>query len=325
MKSNILARSSTFMLQKELIALPLNILMSLYFGIWCDRYRRGIVLTFYAAVIGQLIENILLTLNSYFFDWSHRYLLLTGFPTNILGNGLFIAALGFVSTNFPQKQRALRFISMDVFINTFTALAYYFSGFLLSSDTFLLLQTPLHNYADVFLVGVIIYCLLILWILFLIPTQSHEAKPSQGRDVNENQDNQDNTSHDERTALFNQSQRSCCSRLCDMFSLLHFKDAFLVVFKKRNLQFHKTLWWLLIYLNLVTLPIIGSVYIYYPLVEKLYGWGYVTYSRMQTITSVIKPFITLFMMPFFFKIFKPRDLQVIYFIIYCFNLICNFY
>ena len=314
-KNDILAKASTFMLQRESIGLIPNILMSIYCGCWCDKFKNGMRYSLYAAFTGQIIEATLLTLNSYYFDLDWHYLLFTGLPQQMMGNGVYIVALGYVSTNFPQDQRAFRFLSLDIFVNASVALAYYLGGVMLSADKFIL-KTPasaLHNYADTFIIGGLCNVFLYFWIFFLIPPQSQELINNKSNLVIRVSDSSGTVQNEEIIPGDfgnNGRERGCFSRLRDIFTLSHFKGAYETIVKKRPLNFHRTLWWMLLYLNLITLPILGSIYIYYPLVEKLYQWDYVMYSRMQTVTQVMKPIATLLIIPSIFKFLKLRDLQV---------------
>ena len=313
-KNAILARVSTFMLQKELISLIPNILMSLLVGSWCDRFPSAMRYSLFVAVIAQGIESIVLAFNAYYFEWSIWYLLFTALITNCLsGNGTFIVALGYISTNFPQEQRAFRFLSLDIFVNGAMAVGFYAGGIILSAN-WSFISTPLHNYADVFVIGAACYAFLLFWIYFLIPAQDPSFFIPVGDDVDINGNIQGGASgsfenrEDEEAKMC--CLGSCLTRFGEIFSFGQLKGAWKSVFKKRPLNFHKTLWWLLLYLNMVTLPTLGTVYIYYPLVEKLYQWDYVAYSRVQTGTQVMKPLAVLIIIPIIYKVFKPRDLPL---------------
>ena len=306
-KNKILAKASTFMLQREFVGLIPNVFMSIYCGCWCDKFKNGMRYILYVAYTGQIIEATLLTLNCYYFDLDWHYLLFTGLPTQMMGYGIWVVVFGYISTNFPQDQRAYRFLLLDICVNASVALAYYLGGVMLSADKFIL-KTPasaLHNYADTFIIGGLCNVFLYFWIFFFIPPQSQELDLQVS-------DSSGNIQDESIPGDFgnNGRERGCFSRLRDIFTLSHFKRAYETIIKKRPLNLHRTLWWMLLYLNLITLPILGSIYIYYPLVEKLYQWDYVMYSRMQTVTQVMKPIATLLIVPPIFKFLKLRVLQV---------------
>jgi hypothetical protein len=322
-KNRILAKASTFMLKRECIGLLPNILMSIYCGCWCDQFRNGMRYSLFAAITGQMTESLLLALSSYYFESSYNYLLFTGLPSQMMGNGVFIVSLGYISTMFPQDQRAFRFLSLDIFVNSSVALAYYVGGVILSTERFIITGTSsaasitLHNYGDTFVISFLCNVVLYFWIYFLIPAR--ESVVTSGLSIRVLDPNGNIQEESESSPLiqnygsFEARDSSFCfpsSKLREIFSLDHLKGTYLTTMKTRPLNFHKTLWWMLLYLNLITLPILGSVYIYYPLVEKLYQWDYVMYSRLQTITQVMKPLATFIIIPSIMKIFKPRDLQV---------------
>ena len=301
-KNDILTKTTAFITTKELILLVPNVVMGMFVGSWCDRFKSGRMLVLYATVFGNFLESALLALNSYYFSWPAWILLMTGLPSALMGNGFLIVSISYLSSAVKSESRAFRFLLFEIFVYT-AAAAGILSAAQIMSSIHPLIRSPFetHNYTETFVVSAVCYALLLPWVHFMVklpPLQ--DQKPL----LNDN-DNQlpVNGTPDPRS-------KTVGTILAKIFTIEHVKDSWKTVLKKRPKKFHQTLWWLLLYLNIIMIPVIGAIHIYYPMTEKLYRWSYVEYSKVATMGTLLKPISTILILPILFKLFKPGNLQI---------------
>lgn len=300
-KNAILTKTTSFMTTKELVVLGPNLVMGMFVGSWCDRYNKGRRIVMMASIIGAFIESVLLLFNGYFFQWPVWLLLLTGIPTSILGNGLIIVSVSYISTAVRAESRAFRFMLFEIFTYTSVSTGIFGAAMVMSSShPFIASPFRTHNYTDVFLISAVSCIFLLFWAYYLVklpPLQSQ--KPVI--DMNANQISDEGSRSRNITTW---------KRLTAILSIDHVKDSWKTVLKKRPDNYHKILWWLLLYLNITMIPLLGAAHIYYPLTERLYNWNYLQFSRVSMIGTLLKPIGTIVALPVIFKLFKPENLQI---------------
>jgi hypothetical protein len=103
------------------------------------------------------------------------------------------------------------------------------------------------------------------------------------------------------------SPKSIPKKKKKIFTLNHMKEAWATLTKRRPDNFHRTLWFLLSY---VVLANMGAQAIFYSLVQRIYDWDYIDYTRVGTIATILQPVTNLAILPIALKYFKVRDLQI---------------
>lgn len=116
-KNAILADVSSYMSNREIFSLLPNLVIGLFAGAWCDRFKNGRRYCLFATLIGQILETLSLLLNAVFYDWDFRFILLTGIPAALAGNTIFTVAFSYISAHGEPGHRAFRFLLFNMFMS----------------------------------------------------------------------------------------------------------------------------------------------------------------------------------------------------------------
>ena len=113
-KNAILADVSSYMSSRELYTLVPNIIIGLYSGSWCDRFKNARRYCLFACLFGQIAETLCVLLNAMFYELDFRFLLLTGIPAALAGNTIYTVTFSYLSAYADSENRALRFMIVDI-------------------------------------------------------------------------------------------------------------------------------------------------------------------------------------------------------------------
>lgn len=290
-KNHILSDVTAFLTARELLGLIPSILTTVYIGAWCDKFisARRIIILF--GLIGSIGDICLLLINSIAFDINVTFLYFTSIPTYLAGSGgAVIAFLSYITVNTKPEERAFRFLLMEVAIYFATSAAFFAGGVILSGKS-VFLPSRMRNYSDVFLLALVLHVAMFVWTYFMV----REKSPSERIEE----------SGDEGLVSI-----SFSNRVKSLLTLSHLTDSWKTLVRKREKNFHHTLWWIVVLMFLGNLPFMGILNIIFPLVQRVYNWDYVKFSQATTIQQIFKPVATLIAMPIIFKVFKMRDLEI---------------
>lgn len=313
-KNLILGDATTFATKKELMGILPSVIMGMFVGVWCDMFHNGRRICLLLSLTGHTIESILCTLNAINFDWDKNWLLPTGLPTNMMGNGFFITAVSYIAANTTEKDRAFRFLLFDVCVFGGFACGYLLGGIAMATEH-PIFNTPMHNYADNFAISGFLLASCIVYAFFVIKEERKAPSEITVEMKEKNGQMAANSSFDSLETI--DSSRYIATDMSDppkkkkrIFSFNHFVEAWQTLTKKREDNFHRVIWALIIFGQVATLPILGADNVIYPMTQRVYHWDYTTYSRVMTFATISKPIVVLGVMPAVFKFFKVRDLQI---------------
>ena len=116
-KNAILADVSSYTSSREVFSLLPNIVIGLFAGAWCDRFKNGRRYCLFATLTGQILETLSLLLNAVYYRWDFRFIMLTGIPAALAGNTLITVIFSYLSAHGAPEHRAFRFLLVDVFMS----------------------------------------------------------------------------------------------------------------------------------------------------------------------------------------------------------------
>ena len=298
-KNLILSDVTAYLSGRELVMLFPNFLITLFAASWCDRFpgaRRYVII---ASLIGQLLETIFLLLAAIFYNSNYILLLLTGIPSGLMGNGFVMASYSFVSANVETEKRSVRFLILDVFLNLGYVMGFVCSGRIIASRSLLFPRYGLRNYSDIFLLGIVLFTLCLVWTWFRIK-QSNSSETTKLRQLPE--------TVKEKVFL-----KKFARNLSLLFTLRDIRDMWQTITKKRTGK-EKIFFWVLmfVYFSLM-MPLVSFANVIFPLVEKVYFWDYQTYTYYMALFMALKPLVVTLYITFVVKRFQLQPLTIVLF------------
>lgn len=304
-KNHVLSDATSYLSSKELIALLPHIILTLFTASWCDRFKNGRRYVMIASLIGNVIETGLMLINSLCYNWDFRFILLTGIPTALLGNGYIMAAYSFMSASILPEKRAVRFLVLEVFVYLGIVFGFLSAGSLINMTSFIFPQSGMRNYADVFFMCFVLQIFGLIWTWIRL----REPEVSVSSHSNNNEDD-DKTLSEPSEVIVVQPPRNRCL-LASLFSLNHIRDTWRTISKKRENN-NRLVMWLLSGVHFAQmLPIMAIVYVIFPLCERIYYWNFRTYTYYMALFMAIKPVVIALYVTFVVKRFNLKPLTIV--------------
>ena len=306
-KNHVLSDATSYLSSKELISLFPHIILTLFTASWCDRFPNGRRYVIIASLIGNVIETGLMLINSLCYNWDFRFILFTGIPSALLGNGYIMAAYSFMSASIPAEKRAVRFLVLEVFVYMGIVLGFLSAGSLINMTSFIFPLSGLRNYADVFFMCLVLQTFALIWTWIRL----RETEVSVTSHSNNNEDDDKHSSEQSEAIVVQVSKRNCLHLIPSLFSLTHIRDTWKTITKKRENN-NRLIMWLLSGVHFAQmLPIMAIAYVIFPLTEKIYFWNFRTYTYYMALFMAIKPFFIALYVTFVVKRFNLKPLTIV--------------
>jgi hypothetical protein len=276
-KFTILADVAFYSSLREYISVVPRVVLLLLIGSWCDKFPSAKRCVMLASMIGLLLDSALLLINSRFFDWDYRLIILCNVPSAFLCNGLSMAISSYITSTTEQMHRSQRFLLLDVFTRAGIVIGFLASGAILASAPMLLSESGTKNHSEVFLINLILSAAGFVWVFYRIEvTADANTEPLIGADNDtQAEGDDDEEEQNERTPLFSWNV---------------VRETSETLTRTRPSQTRRNLWLLLFVYSSIWFPMQGLQYIFYPLSELLYKWDIQTYSftiaMFEAVTAV---------------------------------------
>lgn len=333
-KNEILSDMSSYLSLKESVTVVPVIILALFSGSWCDRFLNGRRYVLLAYLTGQILETILLLMNSFFYaEWDFRLILLSGIPTAVTGNGLFIACCSFITASTEAGNRPVRFLVFEAFYCTGLILGFVAGPRIMIAKSFLFPGLGLQSYTEVLLVSLLILTMTFIWSYFRVTSDAcrHKGSPhpasasASEQEVNHNVVCADELSQstssissgaaaaagsslpDKKTSIVSQCKRGMSS----VFVLQDLRDIWETLTRTRSNNHRGYLWMMIAVHASVLIPIIGSMYVAYPLMQRLYHWDSQRYGVMMAMAMGVRPVAIALYTSLIVRPFKLGELQLV--------------
>jgi hypothetical protein len=333
-KNEILSEMSSYLSLKESVTVVPVIILALFSGSWCDRFVNGRRYVLLIYLIGQILETALLLLNSIFYaQWDFRLILLSGIPTAMTGNGLIIACCSFITATTNEKDRPVRFLIYEAFYCTGLILGFVAGPRIMGMKPFLLPGIGLHSYTEVLFVALLLLILTFIWSYFRVTSNTclmlHQKESPEAHEVNHNVVGGDELSQSTSSSSYGDTQTSsspdkktskrreksfvtrCRAGMSSIFALQDLRDIWQTLTRKRPGSHRAYMWTMIIVHATVLIPIIGSMYVAYPLMQLLYHWDSQRYGVMMAMAMGVRPIAIGLYTSLIVKRFKMSELQLV--------------
>lgn len=312
-KDRILSLSATSASQKELIALIPHILLTMFAATWCDLFPNGrrFVILFSASC--QLIETILLLVNSLIFHADYRLIILNGVFSSLLGKGYLMACFSYLSVAVPNNQKPVRFLICEIFLGIAMTFGYFVNAGLISMRTSALFPlTPgIRNYADICVMGIILLSATLIWTYFRItPVNADTGSGTMIVNEDENEyERRDSGLHQESVEVMDESgdgldvvvtgtRSYCCSGIVTLlqtaFPLSSIVHVYKTVMMKRPNSVHLICWLAMAGHFAIYFPLNSLNSLNLPLVQTMYHWDASQFSKAMAVLIMGLPIMTCF-------------------------------
>lgn len=304
-KNSILADTATLLsLMASIAALP-QVVVIIYTGLWCERFVSGRRYVLFITLAGVLLDSLLMLMNSIFYQWDYRIMLISGMASALIGNGVTMVCCSYIAATTVQGERTTRYLIFEVFNQLGIVLGYFVAGHVTTIKSLIFPATGLRNYSDVFLIGTILSTGGIVWTYFRVTNNAYLH----------NEDEEQSTSPIPSTEC---ESISLTQRICAVTKLPDCKDMWQTLTRERAgssgvlrmLAVHVT----------IMLPYTGIVAVIFPLTERLYFWNMQVFSLMMGLSNLVRPFSIALFVIIAVKPFKLSELQVTMIGIVCITL-----
>ena len=338
-KSKILSSLVTFnMIQTILDSLP-GIIWALMIGSLCDNYINGRKIIMFLASLSGLIKNFLLIMNTFYFnDWSLEVLMVCLVPPNFIGT--FAAGLtaiySFITCNTSESTRALRFLILECVQIFCISIGPLVGSIVLDMDPLFSgqdIDSPVakkYNYEGVFMISCLLDACGCLWILFALK----ESRPQVVEIVERTATDTEQSSMTTTTILssielasnptltessslrsgketFKRSP-SLCTNVCrPILSIFRpIQELFRTLFKVRSDSGRSKLLLLLFLYVTINISFNGLAKILFSIIQRLYNWDAIIWSRVSTIGFMISPIEMVILVPLLTRYYKFSDSEL---------------
>ena len=313
-KDLILGDTSSYMSLKESVAVLPNIIFSLFAGSWCDRHRNGRRYVLLVSLCGQMLDTLLLLLNTIFYHWDFRILMLASVPSALMGNGLVLACLSFIAASSDVENRRVKFLTLEVFMNLALVVGFLAGPSIMLTKSVLFRNAGLRNFSDVFLMCILLIGSSIAWAYFRVT--SEVCKPIAVPDFNQTAVNDDNTSQGSTDSSIGVDDKKSflarsTSRVTSIFAVQDLKDFKDTLTKVRPDDGRRTLWIMIGVHTAMVLPIIGVMFVHFPYMERAYKWNSQMYGFMMALSMGIRPVAVALYTVLIVKRFKLSELEIL--------------
>lgn len=168
------------------------------------------------------------------------------------------------------------------------SLGSYFGGQLLLLAPF---GNPLQlaNYSGVFIICLHLNIFSLIWVIVF----HNETDPDEDPNIS-----------------FKSKTINLITNILSLFDPRPIKELFKVSLKERPNGGRSDLWLIILALCFVILPSMGSIFITFPVVQRVYLWDPVTYSSAASIGNLINPVVMMIALPILIKVFKVSDITL---------------
>ena len=283
-KDRVLADVAFYSSLKEYITVVPRVIIVLFTGSWCDRFPAGRRYVMLASMLGFLLDSLLLLMNSRFFEWDYRFIILCTVPSSLLACGLSMTVSSYIIATTEEKHRSIRFLLMDVFVRTGIVVGFLSSGWILPSKPLFLSESGTSNHSEIFLLNTFLASVCLLWVYFRINVIAEHGTPTTEEEDNNN---------------------------TPLFAWKDVKDVASTLTRSRPSNNRRNMWLLLYVYSSVHAPWVGLMYIYYPLCELLYKWDIQTYGFMVGTFEAVTPITLACFTGIVVRRMKPRPTTLI--------------
>ena len=316
MKNHILADMSSYFSIKESVSVLPSIIFTLFAGSWCDRLKNGRRYVLMATLWGQSLETLFLLLNTIFYDWDFKYILLSGIPTALTGNGLHMACCSYIVATTDDKSRPVKFLAFEVANCVGMVLGFLVGPGIMVTKSLLFANAGLRNFADVFLACIFMLGVSIVWAYFRV--RSEDCKPVPVPEVNQNVIKDDDCSQG-TTATSSSSvqlpdKKSCFARctsgITSLFAIQDLRDIRETLTKARPDNGRRYMWTMIAVQVAIMLPLLGAIYVVFPYMEQAYEWNNQKYGFMMALEMAVRPIAVALYTWLVVKRFKLSELEI---------------
>ena len=313
-KDLVLGDASYFMSLKESVTLLPHIIFSLFTGSWCDRHRNGRRYVLLFSLCGQMLDTLFLLLNTIFYHWDFRIIMLSSVPSALLGNGVFLACLSYIAASSTDENRRIKFLTLEVF-NCLAAVVGFLAGpSIMLSKTSLFYNAGLRNFSDVFFMCILLIGCSIAWAYFRV--KSEACKPIPVADVNQNTLDIDNisqgsTSSSSALVVKMSLLKRSTSRVTSLFAVQDLKDLRETLTKVRPDGGRRTLWIMIAVQLAMAFPMFGGGSVNFPYMERAFKWNSQMYGFMNALSMSIRPVAVALYTGLIVKRFKLSELEIL--------------
>lgn len=122
--------------------------------------------------------------------------------------------------------------------------------------------------------------------------------------INETDDSEDND------LSFKSKTVKLIGNVLSLFDPRPIKELVKVSIKKRPNGVRSELWLIILALCFVMLPSMGTMFITFPVVQRIYLWDPITYSSAASIGNIINPIVMISIIPILIKVVKVSDISL---------------
>lgn len=277
MKNDILAKTAIFMNYKQILETVPIVLWSLFLGPFLDKYPSGAYIILFINAIGDSfisISNILLV---QLFDTSANYLIIPS-AINFLTGGFqtFTTIAGlYITMNTAEKDRALKFVILEIIIILGMGSAIYIGGLFLKINKAgpQLRKYNLNYYLSI---SLNVICLIFLSLLYWQKKSETKSKTVNNKGiVVEDKNNNNNIDGD--------LDRSRFKVIKLLFDIDNVRETLVCFFRPRphNVRLQILLLSSIQFIQMLVTRGISDVLLQFA--QKAYHWDPVTYSKLSSI------------------------------------------
>lgn len=218
-------------------------------------------------------------------------MILAFIPGSMIGNifGALVSVYSYASVHTPIHLRSLRYTLLELVWSIGMSLGSYLGGQLLTIPPILGSREQLQNYSGIFAICIILNVISFIWVIIFI---------------NETDDSEDND------LTFKSKTIKLVGNVLSLFDPRPIKELIKVSIKKRPNGVRSELWLVILALCFVILPSMGTIFITFPVVQRIYLWDPITYSSAASVGNMINPIVIITIIPILIKVVKVSDISL---------------
>lgn len=319
LKLNILNRYQVLLTYRTMLSFVAGNLLPFYIfvGGWCDRFgdsgRRWSMVT---IILVNCVITLFSILNVIFMNWSPwTYILMTLSPLEDMTSITVIYS--YITAHTSKEDRAQRMLLIQVMFLVGIAMGIFFSGLLFGVKSPLIdsiAPLQIHNTLLPYALAVILQTCALIWIFIFIKQDTRDVSPND-EDVTvgalSDADITDSSATDTSSRDVQQERQTLLpSRLSVIFDLQLLKETFIAITKDRPRLMKRNMYLIVLVLCLVGFPTYGSVNSTFPLTQIIYKWDAAIFTKVMTVSLILKPVAMMIVTPIITKLLKLSDLQI---------------
>ena len=318
LKLDILNRYQVLLTYRTVLSFLVSNCLPFYIfvGGWCDRFGdSGRRWSMVAIILVNGSITFFSILNVIFMSWSSwTYILLTMSPLDDMTGVTVIYS--YVTAHTSKEERAQRMLIIQVVFLIGIAMGVFFSGMLFGVKSSLvdaIAPLQIHNTFLPYALSIILQTCALIWTLVFIK-QVRRHEPSHEEDVTvsalSDVDNRDSSATEASSHDPQERENLLPSRLSIIFDVQLLKQSFIAITKDRPLSLRRNMYLIVLVLCFTGFPTYGSVNSTFPLTQIIYRWDAAKFTKVMTISLILKPVAMMIVTPIITKVLKLSDLQI---------------